>query len=157
MNRKRFLLCLAVIVLVAFLLRLAICFSLADTPAVRAPSQVTDMATYLHIAKEICAGNWPDHFDYQPFYYTIVLPFCRLFFGDSPWGFMLLQTLLGAMTVFLAGIATAQIFRNRIAGLLAAALLTLSKMHIFYTPFALFETVQSFWMALLLGGVSWYS
>lgn len=147
---KRYLLSLCAVVLFALALRTAVCIALSGTAAVRAPAVVTDMATYLRLAREISRGQWPSHFDYQPFYYTVLLPFCRLFSGDSPWGYMLVQTLLGSLAVLLTGLVAAQAFRSRRTGLLAALLLAISRMHVFYTPFALFELLQSFWMILLL-------
>ncbi|MBQ6472648.1 MAG: glycosyltransferase family 39 protein, partial [Victivallales bacterium] len=136
-------------VLTGLVLRVVVCSELAGHRAIVNPIRDTDMATYLRLSREICSGQWPDHFDYQPFYYTVFLPFCRLLGGDSPWPIMLLQAIMGAAAVWLTGVAAAQLFGRR-AGLLAAALLALCRAHVFYTPFALFEVMQSFWTALLL-------
>ncbi|MBR0459053.1 MAG: glycosyltransferase family 39 protein [Victivallales bacterium] len=146
---RHFLQLLAAVCLLALALRLGICLELAHHPTVVSPIGDTDMATYLRLAKEICQGQWPDHFDYQPLYYTVILPFCRMLGGDSRWPLMLLNVLASTAAVWLAGICGAQLFGRR-AGIAAAALLALSRMHVFYTPFALYEVLQSFWMALLL-------
>lgn len=140
---------IAAIALVAFILRITVCAELADNPSVCNPNDQTDMATYARLAAEISKGQWPDHFDYQPFYYTMFLPFCRMLSGDSPWACMILQALLGALAVWLTGITATRLF-GRIPGICAALLLGLSKMHVFYTPFMLFEVLQSFWTALIL-------
>jgi len=137
------------LVLAGLVLRVVVCCELADHRSVINPIESTDMATYLRLAREICSGQWPDHFDYQPFYYTVFLPFCRLLGGDSPWPIMVLQSILGAVAVWLTGLTTAQLFGRR-AGLLAAVLLALCRTHVFYTPFALFEVLQSFLTILLL-------
>ena len=139
---------IAVISLLALAIRLTVCYGLADCQAVRNPSVQTDMATYGRLAAEISRGEWPDHFDYQPFYYTIFLPACRMI-GDSPWVYMTIQALLGAIAVWLTGITTAKLF-GKVSAITAALLLCMSKIHVFYTPFMLFEVLQSFWLALIL-------
>ena len=138
-----------VMAVLALAVRLAVCTCLADHPSVVRPSSQTDMATYIRLASEISRGQWPDHFDYQPFYYTVFLPFCRMLSGDSPWGAMALQALLGALAVWLTGLCAARLFGKN-AGVLAAFLLAFSRVHAFYTPFMLLEVVQSFWLALIL-------
>lgn len=140
---------LLAVALAALALRVHVCQRLADIPSVRAPSVVTDMATYRRLAREVSQGEWPDHFDYQPFYYSVFLPFCRLFSGDNPWGVMLIQSLLGACTVLLAGLSCGQLFGKK-AGLAAALLLAFERIHVFYTPFMLLEVLQGFWLSLLL-------
>ena len=147
--RKHALLSILALAIIGLALRLTMCACLSDHPSVLHPSTQTDMATYIRLAAEISRGEWPDHFDYQPFYYTIFLPFCRFFSGDSPWAAMVLQALLGAAAVWLAGLCAAQLFGKR-AGLLAAFLLAFSRVHVFYTPFMLLEVLQSFWLTLIL-------
>ncbi|MBR4673937.1 MAG: glycosyltransferase family 39 protein [Victivallales bacterium] len=147
--RRHALLSIFILSLIGLMLRLTMCACLANHPSVVHPSRQTDMATYIRMAAEISRGEWPDHFDYQPFYYTIFLPFCRLFSGDSPWGAMVLQGLLGVAAIWLAGLCAAQLFGKR-AGILAAFLLAFSRVHVFYTPFMLLEVLQSFWLALIL-------
>ncbi|MBQ4479886.1 MAG: glycosyltransferase family 39 protein [Victivallales bacterium] len=135
---------------VALLLRLIVGGQLSDTKTVVSPLEVTDMATYRSLALAIRQGHWPEVFDYQPFYYTIFLPFAYLFSPTGgPWPVILLQSLVGAAAVWLTGAATGRIF-GRKAGLLAALLLAFSRFHIFYTPYLLLEVWFSFWCALVL-------
>ncbi|MBQ7176928.1 MAG: glycosyltransferase family 39 protein [Victivallales bacterium] len=136
-------------VLLALLLRLVASVQMYGLPAVQNPSPLTDMATYLRLAGEISSGNWPDHFDYQPFYYSIFLPFCRFFGGTGIVAAITIQVLLGAAGCLLVGLSAQRLFGKRV-GFFAALILAISKMHVFYTPFMLFEVLQSFWIALLL-------
>ena len=105
------------------------------------------MATYLRLASDIRHGQFPDHYDYQPFYYTVVLPLVVPDSGSKFW-LLALQTIIGAGTVYLCGLCAAIVF-GRVYGWVAAALLALARFHVFYTPFALYEVLQSFWIALL--------
>ena len=134
----------------ALVLRLAVSAQLANTSTVLNPLKVTDMATYRELALAIRQGNWPEVFDYQPFYYTVFLPFAYLFSPTgSPWPVIVLQALVGAATVALTGASAARLF-GRKAGILAALLLALSRFHIFYTPYLLLEVWYGFWCALTL-------
>ncbi len=146
---RRLGLVLAALAGVAFLIRLGVCWELRNTPSVRHPAVVTDMATYQRLGRAIAAGDWPDHFDYQPFYYSLFLPLFYRFWDDGAWAIMLAQALLGAGAVWLTGLAAARLYGRR-AGIAAAALLALSRFHVFYTPFLLLEVLSSFWMSLLL-------
>ncbi len=137
------------IVLLALALRVGVCIELSGIEAVVKPEYKSDMDNYLQLMRKIWAGNWPDHFEYQPFYYTVFLPLCRFIGGDKPWPIMLLQCLLGAGAVWLTGICAARLF-GRITGIISALLIALYNLHIFFTPFALFEVLQSFWIILLL-------
>ena len=148
MKTKQFLLILLAITFVALIVRAVICIQLFNAPDVQDPNVQTDMATYLTMAKDILKGKWPDHYDYQPFYYTIFLPVCLAIVSKSTILVMILQALLGSLAVWLVGLGTAQLY-GRKAGLLAAALLALARFHAFYTPFLLFEVLNSFWLALL--------
>ena len=140
----------ALTVLAAFLFRLAVGAQLANTSTVLNPLKVTDMATYRELALAIRHGNWPEVFDYQPFYYTVFLPFAYLFSPTGgPWPVIVLQALVGAAAVALTGASAARLF-GRKAGILAALLLALSRFHIFYTPYLLLEVWFSFWCALTL-------
>ena len=143
----RFLIVLVAVTLVGLLLRGVVCMQLADSPEVSRPNPQSDMATYLRLGSEIRHGNLPDHYDYQPLYYTVFLP---LLVPDSGSKFWLLtfQAIVGAAAVYLAGLCAAIIFGRRFAWL-AAVLLALARFHIFYTPFALYEVLQSFWITLL--------
>ncbi|MGI5923281.1 MAG: glycosyltransferase family 39 protein [Lentisphaeria bacterium] len=140
---------LLIITGVALLLRLIVSFELISHPSVQSPPASTDMATYRRLAMDIRQGQWPDHFDYQPFYYSIFLPLIYLAAPGSALTVAIIQALLGAAAVFLSGICAAQLFGRR-AGIAAAVLLALSRFHIFYTPFLLLEVLLSFLMILLL-------
>ena len=146
---RQFLFRLALIVLGALALRLLVCSQLSGLRSVIEPWKGTDMATYRRYALDILIGKWPEHFYYQPFYYSVFLPIVYAVFGKGPWGVMLVQSLLGAATVWLVGLTTARVFGRR-AGLIAAGLLALSRFHIFYSPFLLIAVLQAFWMALLV-------
>ena len=145
---KRFIFYLLGITIVALVIRAIICVQLFNAPDVQTPNVQTDMATYLTMAKDILKGNWPDHYDYQPFYYTVFLPFCLSIVSSSTALVMVMQTLLGSLAVWLVGLGTAQLY-GRKAGLIAAVLLALARFHAFYTPFLLFEVLNSVWLALL--------
>lgn len=131
----------------AFLLRFAVASELIrNDPAVAAPKAVTDMKTYLDLADGILRGNFPDTFYYQPFYYTVFLPVCRLF--GKVWPLAFAQSLLGAAAVFLAGVSARMIYGRR-AGIWTSLLAALAAVPIYFTPYALLEILQSFWIALL--------
>ena len=145
---RRFLRILAALTLFALALRLLVCWQISAAEAVRDPWSGTDMATYRDLAAAILQGRFPDSYYYQPFYYAVFLPAVYAVFGVNPWGVMLVQSLLGAATVWLTGLLGARLFGRR-AGLAAAVLLALARMHVFYTPFLLMTVLQSFWMILL--------
>lgn len=148
MTTRRFLLCLGVVAAVGLGLRLGVCLELYRLPSVQTPWKGTDMATYRRIALEVRDGTCPERFYYQPFYYAVFLPAVHLLTGRSVRGVLLIQALLGTATVWLTGLVGARLFGRR-SGLIAAALLALARMPVFYTPFLLIATLQSFWMALL--------
>jgi len=143
------LLILLMITGVALLLRLIVSFELISHPSLQSPLASTDMATYRRLAMDIRQGLWPDHFDYQPLYYSVFLPLIYLVAPGSALAVAIIQALLGAAAVFLCGLCAAQLFGRR-AGIAAAALLALSRFHIFYTPILLLEVLLSFLMILLL-------
>lgn len=145
--KKHFLHILLAITAFALLLRAVVCFQLADSPEVKKPNSQTDMATYLKLAQDVRNGNFPEFYDYQPFYYTAVLPLLTTQ-SNSRIPLLVFQTIIGAATVYLTGLVAAMIFGRRFAWL-AALLLALSRFHVFYTPFALYEVLQSFWTILL--------
>lgn len=149
---RRLLMGLFLVSLLALALRLWVCGELAGTPAVVHPLDVTDMDTYRRLATEILHGKWPEVFDYQPLYYTVLLPLALLLSPQSPWGAMILQALLGTAACLLAGLSAARLYGRR-AGILATLFLALARYHIFYTPFLLLEVLFSFWTALALYAV----
>jgi 4-amino-4-deoxy-L-arabinose transferase-like glycosyltransferase len=148
-RRRRFLLALLIITGLALLLRLIVSLELLSHPSLQSPQASTDMATYRRLALDIRQGLWPDHFDYQPLYYSLFLPLIYLIAPGSALAVALIQTLLGAAAVYLSGLCAAQLFGRR-AGIAAALLLALSRFHIFYTPILLLEVLLSFLMILLL-------
>lgn len=152
MNRK-FYLCLGLIAIVALLLRLLVGFELAfannGLNSVVVPSMQTDMATYWEISGRIVAGAFRDEFYYQPFYYAIFLPLIRWLLGDSIFSVIVIQALLGGVTVLLTGLCGSRLW-NRSAGIVSAILAGLSQMLILYTPYLLIEILQSFWVILIL-------
>ncbi len=149
-RHNNFLIILGVITLLGFLLRLLAGYELADTPAVATPLEVTDMATYRRLALALRQGVIPEVFDYQPFYYTVLLPFAYCFSpSGGVWPVIVLQALLGACAIWFSGLSAARLF-GRLGGWLAAGLLALSQYHIFYTPYLLLEVPFSFCAALVL-------
>ncbi len=105
------------------------------------------MATYCALADSILNGKLPETFYYQPFYYAIFLPVCRIF-STSPWLLIAVQSILGGAAIYLAGLSGALIF-GRKAGFWSACLCALSAILIYFTPYALLETLQAFWIILL--------
>jgi hypothetical protein len=151
LDKRKFLYVIGAITLVAWLLRLYVGWQLMDSDsAVERPHIQTDMATYFKNAKAVADGtyDYSEGFYYQPFYYTVFLPLTFKIFGAGAKGVVIVQSLLGAACVFLAGLSAAMLFGKR-AGIVAAALLALARMHIFYTPYMLMAVLQSFWMVLL--------
>ena len=152
----RFLLGLAGVVAVGVLLRLAVSAELhAGYPPVTRPGAATDMATYLALAQQLLTGHydWSQGFYYQPFYYAVFLP-AVFKCGGGAWGLILAQTALAGAAIWLTGLAFARL-GGRAAGLLGAGLLALARLHIFHTPIALIEVLQSCWLALLLWACLW--
>ncbi len=133
------------------LLRLVVSAQLAPYSPVRHPAPATDMFTYQTYAQQILKGEYDfrQGFYYQPFYYAVFLPAVYLVAGPGPWGVILAQALLAGFTIWLTALAFARLF-GRSTGLVAAGLLALDRLHIFYTPFALLEILQGFWLSLLL-------
>jgi 4-amino-4-deoxy-L-arabinose transferase-like glycosyltransferase len=151
LDKRKFLYVIGAITLVAWLLRLYVGWQLMDSDsAVERPHIQTDMATYFKNAKAVADGtyDYSEGFYYQPFYYTVFLPLTFKIFGAGAKGVVIVQSLLGAACVFLAGLSAAMLFGKR-AGIVAAALLALARMHIFYTPYMLMAVLQSFWVVLL--------
>ncbi|MBE6372306.1 MAG: hypothetical protein E7055_09575 [Lentisphaerae bacterium] len=139
---------LALIALGAFLVRFIVSWQLIrNDPAVTAPSPITDMKTYLDLADGILRGDFPKNFYYQPFYYAVFLPLCRIFGGV--WLLALAQSLLGGISVYLAGLC-ARFCGGRKAGIFGALLAGCCAISIYFTPYALLEVLQAFWIVLLM-------
>ena len=138
------------ITIAGMILRLIVSFELLQNdPATSDPMKESDMATYIRIADGILQGKFPDTFYYQPFYYTIFLPLCYLFSSSS--GSLvtaILQTLLGGGIIFLAG-KCAMRTAGALAGVFTALLAAFSSILIYFTPYALLEILQAFFIILL--------
>ncbi len=151
--KRKFTYILLALAIAAFAVRLAVSIELAGFNngfnQVTYPSSATDMAVYQGLAAKIVNGTFKEVFYFQPFYYAFFLPFIKLTFGDSVWALIVIQSILGALTVFLTGQCAALLW-NRAAGIIAATLTMLSAALILYTPFMLIETLQVFWIMLLL-------
>jgi len=138
---------LPLIALAAFVIRFAVSWELIrNDPAVTTPSPITDMKTYLDLADNILRGIFPHNFYYQPFYYAVFLPLCRL--AGEVWPLALVQSALGGLSVLLAGLC-AQLTAGRKAGIFGALLAAFCAISIYFSPYALMETLQAFWIVLL--------
>lgn len=150
LSRRRFLWWLAALAALGTILRLWVAFDFAAINGgannMLAPAKVTDMATYVDLARRIAAGTYRGEFYYQPFYYVVFLPL--LFgLGGGAWTVALAQCLLGGGTVFLAGAAAERLFDRR-GALVAAGLTAISTPLLLYAPFQLNETLQAFNLTL---------
>lgn len=148
MKTKRFFIFMLVAVILAIAVRAVVCIQLFDAPDVQVPNPQTDMATYKRLALDVLDGKWPDHFDYQPLYYTLLLPPILAFKSAAVPVLMTIQTAFAALAVAAIASSTALLFGRRPA-IIAAFLLALAKFHAFYTPFMLYEVLQSFWISML--------
>jgi uncharacterized membrane protein len=140
---------LAAITCVGLVLRLMLTFDLQLSPDVCDPEVGTDMQKYLGFAEGILRGELPSHFYYQPLYYTLFLPLVLFLSQGLAVGVGVVQAVLGAATIWLAGVVAARLFGRQV-GLLAAALLAFAHYHVLYTPFMLMAVLQGFWIMLLL-------
>lgn len=151
-RERRFLRNLLWIAVAALLLRLGVSAELAaingGNNSVFSPSKLSDLATYMQLARDMAAFRYSGEFYYQPFYYAVFLPLLYLVSGASVWFVIAVQSLLGAGCCWFAGLAAARIF-GRMAGYAAAVLTAISTPLLLYTPFHQNETLQSFNLALL--------
>jgi len=138
---------LMLVTVAALIFRIGVAGQLARVPAVSRPPATTDMATYARLARDFLDGKLPDKFYYQPFYYTVFLPAVYLVAGRGPWGVILAQSFLGALTVLLVGLTAARTMGRR-AGLAGAVFLAFYRLHVFYTPFQLMAVFNAFLVAL---------
>lgn len=149
---RGFLLMLGVIAGCAFLLRLGVWAELGAVNggrnSVYAPSVLTDLATYMKLGREMAAGEYTGPFYYQPFYYAVFLPGCYLLSGGSIGFVIFVQSLLGAATSYLAGLASARLF-GKTAGCIAAVFTAISTPLLLNTPYHQNETLQTFNLMLL--------
>lgn len=149
---RRFLRNLAWISIAALLLRLGVSAELAaingGNNSVFSPSKLSDLATYMQLARDMAAFQYSREFYYQPFYYAVFLPVLYLVSGASIWFVIAVQSLLGAGCCWFAGLSAARLF-GRNAGYAAAVLTAISTPLLLYTPFHQNETLQSFNLTLL--------
>ena len=141
---------LAGIAFMGTLIRMAVSFELLkNDPATFSPMPESDMASYIILAEGILQGKFPATFYYQPFYYSVFLPFCRLFGSSSaPAVTAILQSLLGGGIIFLAGKSAMRI-GGVAAGFFTSLLTAFSAILIYFTPYALLEILQAFFILLL--------
>lgn len=136
------------------MLRLIVSYELASFNGginnVFMPPVTTDLATYMQLAKEVAAGKFTGEFYYQPFYYAVFLPAIYLISNGSVWLVMVVQSMQGAATVWLAGLIAKEIFGGRAAPITAALLTAVAAPLLLYTPYHQNETLQTFNLALLL-------
>ncbi len=148
-RNKRFFLFLGLITLAGVAVRLIVSAQLIRADSfVFAPPAATDMATYLAVSGNVISGNIPSVFYYQPFYYTVFLPLCRILFQTDVWSAALGQTICGGLIIYLSGLCGAML-RGRRAGLISAFFAAFSLGLILYVPYALLEIQQCLWMTLL--------
>jgi 4-amino-4-deoxy-L-arabinose transferase-like glycosyltransferase len=131
---------LAVILLVAFLLRLWWSLVVHVDPA---EVWKFDMTWYDHVARQLTDGNGFTGFDGEPtaFWppgYPALLAFLYLIFGRSLLAAELLNVFLGTLTCLLTYAIGSRLF-GRGVGLVAAALLALFPSHIFFSAVTLTE------------------
>ncbi|MBQ4329986.1 MAG: glycosyltransferase family 39 protein [Lentisphaeria bacterium] len=155
------------ITIVALVLRLVASWEMAHAADginnVLTPLPTSDLATYMKLGKECAAGNFPETFYYQPYFYAVFLVFCNFISGSAVAVFIVLQALLSSATVFLTGWCGKKVFNEK-AGLIAAGLTAVSSSLILYVPFCQNETLQTFHLILLfaltlysLEKQTWYS
>ena len=138
------------IAVVSVLLRIWMSVQVVATdPFAFDPPDVTDMATYHELSRAILHGHFPAEFVYQPFYYSVFLPFVKMLFRSEYLGVAIAQSLCAGVVVWYAGM-TGAMLRSLRAGLFAALLCAFSTMLFFYVPYALIEIQQAMWFSLLL-------
>ena len=150
--RRFFIHILLTIAALAFFLRLGVAleFSVINNGAnnMIAPPRASDLHTYIQLGTEIAKGHFPKEFYYQPFYYAVFLPLIYLATNFSLWAVVIVQSLLGGATTFLAGLSGKELF-GRLAGVIAALFTAISTPLLLYAPFHQNETLQCFNLTLL--------
>ena len=138
------------IVVVSVLLRIWMSVQVVATdPFAYDPPDVTDMATYHELSRAILRGHRLAEYVYQPFYYSVFLPFVKGLFHSEYLGVAIAQSLCAGVVIWCAGMVGAML-RSLFAGLFAALLCAFSTMLFFYVPYALIEIQQAMWFAMLL-------
>ena len=94
----KFELALLGIVVVSVLLRIWMSVQVVATdPFAFAPPAVTDMATYQELSRAILHGHGPAEYVYQPFYYSVFLPFAKTLFHSEYLGVAIAQSLCAVL------------------------------------------------------------
>ena len=120
-----------------------------------APLPTSDLATYMTLGAQCAAGEFPQTFYYQPYYYAVFLAFLYWCSCNSVTLVIIVQALLSAATVFLSGWCGRKIFSSERAGMIAAFWSAVSSSLILYVPFHQNETLQTFHLILLLSLTLW--
>ena len=140
---------LFIISILSFFLRLYISLHMISlTTSILLPPSTLDSGVYLTLSNDILSGSYKGAYYFQPFYYAVFLPIVRFFFQNSLWFVILIQCLLGGISVYLTGIIFSKLFDWK-CGLAGALLLMFSRSVIILTPFLLIATLQTFWVILL--------
>ncbi len=140
---------LAIIVLVAWFVRIAHLWQTSTVPS--ATSLIGDAKGYFDWGCQIADGNWyGDETFYQAPLYPYFLATIISLFGQSTVAIRLVQTILGAVSVGLLGMAAKSLF-CRTTGLVAAAMLAIFPAAIYYDGLIQKASLASF---LLCGFLS---
>jgi 4-amino-4-deoxy-L-arabinose transferase-like glycosyltransferase len=146
---KKFYISLFAISLFSLIIRFEVCRELYDADSFsNNPPANLDMGIFLEKSEAIFDGTYEGGLRFLPFYYAVFLPSIYLVLGKGIWGIIMVQSLLGGVTVWLTGICGA-VLRNRKTGLIAALLLSLAFMPILYTAYILIATFKTFLLILL--------
>lgn len=149
-NTVKFHIILIIIAAMGLCLRLAVAREIFSNDLLSSsPPSYTDMHTYLQLSKQFYNGEFNQTFYFQPFYYAVFLPSIYLLLGEGVWGILIIQAILGSLTIWLTGISAASL-RSRRTGIIAAILMMLSLMATFYTSYLLIATLKTFLIALML-------
>lgn len=136
---------IAVLVSVAFLVRVFLLLRVVETPYLEVDN--IDARGYQLWARQILEGGWtPKAHFYQSPLYAYYLASVQTLFGLSPWAPRIIQVLLGTASVALLAVIGTRLFNRRI-GLLAGAMLAL------YGPMILEEITLSKTSLLIFGAL----
>ncbi|MCH2208404.1 MAG: glycosyltransferase family 39 protein [Lentisphaerales bacterium] len=152
-HQKKFWIILLGITVLALAVRVLAAWQMYDSVSgVQQPISATDMDTYIKYGKQFKDGTYTD-FDgayyYQPFYSAVFLRGVFTLFDDSIFALVMIQAVIGALTVLLTGLI-GSLVGGRKVGVGAAVILALFRNHILYTPFALIAVLQTFLIALTM-------
>ncbi|MCP4178561.1 MAG: glycosyltransferase family 39 protein [bacterium] len=135
---------------IAFIVRIYISeYLLSADISIAYPFPYTDMGTYRKLAIEVSRGISPAPNHYQPFYYAVFLASIFRYIGTDIGYVILIQSLLGVLTVLFSALS-AKLLWNKKTAIITAILVTFSHILIFYTPYMLIVTLQAFWLSFIL-------